>query len=128
MANTKSAEKRNRQAEKRRARNRAVTSRLRSTIKKTRATLAETKGDDAAATIVGHRFVLGHLCRHKTNDVEGADQVHVHHPFEVVERQRPVLQLSPQALAKIRHCIEVRHLMLVYPLQHLTGMKGLFTP
>ena len=48
MANTKSAEKRNRQAEKRRARNRAVTSRLRTTIKRTRAALEETKGDDAA--------------------------------------------------------------------------------
>jgi len=48
MANTKSAEKRNRQAETRRDRNRAATSRLRSTIKKTRASLGETKGDDAA--------------------------------------------------------------------------------
>jgi small subunit ribosomal protein S20 len=51
MANTKSAEKRNRQAETRRARNRAVTSRLRTTIKKTRATLVETKGDDANSIV-----------------------------------------------------------------------------
>ncbi len=51
MANTKSAEKRDRQAEKRRSRNRAVTSRLRTTIKNTRAALAETKGDDAASII-----------------------------------------------------------------------------
>lgn len=51
MANSKSAEKRNRQAEKRRARNRAVTSRLRTTIKRTRATLAETKGDEAAPVV-----------------------------------------------------------------------------
>jgi len=51
MANTKSAEKRNRQAETRRARNRAATSKLRTTIKKTRAALAETTGDDAAPIV-----------------------------------------------------------------------------
>lgn len=51
MANTKSAEKRDRQAEKRRDRNRAVTSRLRTVMKKTRASLGETKGDDAAPIV-----------------------------------------------------------------------------
>jgi small subunit ribosomal protein S20 len=51
MANTKSAEKRNRQAETRRARNRAATSKLRTTIKRTRVALAETKGDDAAPIV-----------------------------------------------------------------------------
>ncbi len=47
MANTSSAEKRDRQAEKRRARNRAVKSRLKSTLKSTRAKVGETKGDAA---------------------------------------------------------------------------------
>ena len=51
MANTKSAEKRDRQAEKRHARNRAATSKLRTTMKKTRSALTETKGDEAAPIV-----------------------------------------------------------------------------
>ncbi|MFA6955821.1 MAG: 30S ribosomal protein S20 [Thermoanaerobaculia bacterium] len=47
MANTKSAEKRNRQAEKRRASNKAAKSHLKSSLKSARAGAAETKGDAA---------------------------------------------------------------------------------
>lgn len=58
MANTKSAEKRDRQAEKRRARNRAATSKLRTTIKKTRSTIVETKGDDAKDVVSSTHAVI----------------------------------------------------------------------
>lgn len=51
MANTKSAEKRDRQATKRHDRNRAATSKLRTTMKKTRAAITTTKGDDAKGII-----------------------------------------------------------------------------
>lgn len=51
MANTKSAEKRNRQAEKRRASNRAASSRLKTSLKSARAGVAATK-DDAANDIL----------------------------------------------------------------------------
>ncbi len=53
MANTKSAEKRNRQAEKRRAGNRAAKSRLKSSLKTSRAAVAETKGDAAKDILRG---------------------------------------------------------------------------
>jgi len=58
MANTKSAEKRDRQAEKRRAPNRAATSKLRTTIKKTRATIVETEGDDAKDVVSSTHAVI----------------------------------------------------------------------
>jgi small subunit ribosomal protein S20 len=53
MANTKSAEKRNRQSEKRRASNRAAKSRLKSSLKTARAGVVETKGDAAKDIISG---------------------------------------------------------------------------
>ena len=53
MANTKSAEKRNRQSEKRRVSNRPVKSRLKSTLKTSRAAVKETKGDAANAILAG---------------------------------------------------------------------------
>lgn len=47
MANTKSAEKQNRQATKHRERNRAAMSRLRNEIKKTRSAIETGAGEDA---------------------------------------------------------------------------------
>lgn len=55
MANTKSAEKRNRQAEKRRVSNKAAKSHLKSSLKTVRAGVAETKGD-AAKDILSSGF------------------------------------------------------------------------
>ena len=53
MANTKSAEKRNRQSEKRRASNRPAKSRLKSSLKTSRAAVTATKGDAANAILAG---------------------------------------------------------------------------
>ena len=51
MANTKSAEKRNRQSEKRRVSNRGAKSRLKSSLKTSRGAVVETKGDAAKALL-----------------------------------------------------------------------------